>query len=230
MKVAESSARQVPESGVDADRVLDAAASLFRDRGVAGASLRAIASKAGLQLGSLTYRYATKDSLVLALMRRSVAGVSADVTLAIADCSDPAERLRLALRAHISAVVSDDAIHVLLFEWRRLPHETQRSLARELGSYESMWDGLILAASAAGQIVPSLDMRLVRRFVFGAANSVAFWYPTGEARSPVELADAFSAFIGLGTVADEHRPDKPLTAYARLSATTQPPRRGRSGP
>jgi AcrR family transcriptional regulator len=181
--------------------------------------LRAIASQAGLMLGSLTYRYPTKDSLVLALMRRSVARVSADVTLALAECHDPTQRLRQALRAHVSAVVSDDAIYVLLFDWRRLPPDTQRALERELGGYESMWDALILDASAAGQIAPGLDLRLVRRFVFGAANSVAFWYPQGESRSPAELADAFSAFIGLGTLAPEHRPDLPAIAYARLSAT-----------
>ena len=47
-------------------RVLAAAATLFRQHGVAGASIRAIADTAGVLPGSVTYRFATKEALVVA--------------------------------------------------------------------------------------------------------------------------------------------------------------------
>ena len=199
-------------------RLLDSAAHLFREYGVSGTTVRAIADSAGMQLGSVTYRYPTKESLVLALMTRAVARVVTDVTGAVRHSENPVERLRLAMRAHINALVNDDAVYVLLFDWQRLSEPTRVELSRQRHRYESIWDGLIYAASSSGQLAPGLDLSLVRKFAFGAANSVAFWYRPDGQRSPEELADAFSAFIGLGTLSPAARPDEVTDAYRQLSA------------
>ncbi len=198
--------------------LLDVAARLFREHGVAGTSVRAIANAAGMMLGSVTYRYPSKESLVLALMQRAVTRVTTQVLAAVEGVEDPIERLRLALRAHLRALLSDDAVHVLLFDWRRLSEPTRVGLARERHRYESIWDGLIYAAAASGQLEPGLDLGLVRKFAFGAANSVAFWYRPDGQRSPEDIADAFSALIGLGTLAAAARPRDLEAAYDRLGA------------
>lgn len=185
--------------------LLRAAAALFREHGVAGTSMRAIAAEAGMLLGSVTYRYATKESLVLALMRNSVARVTGDVTAAVAGSTDPIQRLRLALRAHVRVLVSDDAAYVLMFEWWRLSEPTRAELSRQRRGYEAVWDDLIHAAAASGQLATGLDLPLVRKFAFGAANSVAFWYRPDGHLSPEQIADAFSDYIGLGTLASDYR-------------------------
>lgn len=189
-----------------ADRLLLAAAAEFRRHGVAGATVRAIAQSAGVLPGSLTYRFPTKESLVVALMEQAVAGISAAVLEAIDESADPLERLRLAMRAHLRVLLEGgDAAYVLLFDWRRLSDDTRAALSRERHRYESIWDGLIYAAAASGQLAPGLDLALVRKFAFGAANSVAFWYRPGGALSPDQIADAFSNLIGLGTVSPRAR-------------------------
>lgn len=47
------------------DRVLDAAAALFRARGCSATTVRKIAAAAGILPGSLHYRFATKESLLI---------------------------------------------------------------------------------------------------------------------------------------------------------------------
>ena len=89
--------------------LLRAAAALFREHGVAGTSMRAIAAEAGMLLGSVTYRYATKESLVLALMRNSVARVTGEVTEAVAGSTDPIQRLRLTDR--LSHLPPNSVVH-----------------------------------------------------------------------------------------------------------------------
>jgi len=212
-----------PRDISDDEGLMNAAAALFRVHGVAGTSVRAIAKAAGMLPGSVTYRYPTKEALVIALMQRAVATVIADVLAAIQGSDDPAERLRLALRAHLRVLLGgDDAVYVLLFDWQRLSESTRETLMRERRRYESLWDGLIYAAAGSGQLVSGLDLRLVRKFAFGAANSVAFWYrPDGE-RTPEEIADAFSALIGLGTLSNAARPDDVDTAYAQLGVLRTP--------
>lgn len=195
---------QPPE--LAADRLLSAAAAEFRRHGVAGATVRGIAQSAGVLPGSLTYRFPTKESLVVALMEQAGAHISAAVLEAIDGCADPLERLRLAMRAHLRVLLGGgDAAYVLLFDWRRLSEHTRAALSRERHRYESIWDGLIYAAAASGQLAGGLDLALVRRFAFGAVNSVAFWYREGEALSPDQIADAFSHLIGLGTLSARAR-------------------------
>lgn len=194
------------DRGATADRLLLAAATEFRRHGVAGATVRGIAQSAGMLPGSLTYRFPTKESLVVALMEQAVASISVAVLEAIDGYADPLDRLRLAMRAHLRVLLEgSDAAYVLLFDWRRLSDDTRAALSRERHRYESIWDGLIYAAAASGQLAPGLDLALVRRFAFGAANSVAFWYQPGGALSSDQIADAFSNLIGLGTVSPRAR-------------------------
>lgn len=206
--------------------VLTAAAKLFREHGVAGASIRAIADAAGVLPGSVTYRYPTKEALVVALMQRAVRDISVRVLEAIEVSSNPVERLRLAMRVHLRTLLDgDDAVYVLLFDWRRLSAESQAALAQERRRYESIWEGLIYAAASSGQLVEGLDLSLVRKFVFGAANSVAFWYRADGPRTPEQIADAFSALIGLGALSERARPSPPAETYEQLGALRPHPTR-----
>jgi AcrR family transcriptional regulator len=188
------------------EAILGAAAALFRANGIPGTPLRAIAEAAGVLLGSLTYRYPSKDDLVVALMRRAVQRVSAELIDAIAVSSDPLERLRLALRAHLRVLLrGDDAVFVLLFDWARLPGRTRRQIAAQRRRYLAVWDRLVLAAAGAGLLRPDVDLALVRKFVFGAANSVAAWYRPEGPLTPDQIAEAYSALIGRGTLAANAR-------------------------
>lgn len=210
--------------------VLTAAAKLFREHGVAGASIRAIADAAGVLPGSVTYRHSTKEALVVALMQRAVADISVRVLEAIEVSNDPVERLRLAMRVHMRTLLDgDDAVFVLLFEWQRLSPESRGALAQERRRYESIWEGLIYAAAASGQLVEGLDLSLMRKFVFGAANSVAFWYRPDGPRTPEEIADAFSVLIGLGALSEHSRPDSTMETYDMMGALRSHPTPNRGG-
>ncbi len=54
------------------ERILDAAEHLFADLGYAGASVRAITSKAGVDLGAVRYHYGSKEGLFSSVVERRV--------------------------------------------------------------------------------------------------------------------------------------------------------------
>src|SRR5258707_8724370 len=87
----------------DEDVVLDAAAHVFRRRGYGGATIREVAQAAGMLPGSLHYRYPSKEALLLDLMERAIGRVLEQGRRAVEPARDPAERLRLRLRAHPQA-------------------------------------------------------------------------------------------------------------------------------
>lgn len=201
------------------ERVLNAAAGLFRRKGFTATTVREIAAAAGILPGSLHYRFATKESVLIALMERAIEHTTAAVRAAVAATHDPAERLRLGLRAHIGILLSDDdAVYVLLYEWRALTGTAREEIVRLRDRYEALWEGLLYHAAGAGRFRDGVDLSLLRLFSFGAINWAAQWYSPEGRRTPEQIADAFWAFTGLGVLDDEVRPESMTGVLQSLSS------------
>lgn len=139
-------------------------------------------------------------------MERAVDHATAAVRAAVAGRRDPLERLRLGLRAHLGMLLSgDDAVYVLLYEWRSLTGRAREEIVRLRDRYEAFWDGMLHHAAGAGCLRDGVDLGLLRLFSFGAINWAAQWYSPEGRRTPEQIADAFWAFFGLGVFADGAR-------------------------
>lgn len=205
-------------------KLLDAAARLFREKGFRATTVRDIARAAGMLPGSLHYRYATKESLLLALMERSISRAVAAIREAVAVSKDPLERVRLALSAHLRLLLAgDDAVYVLLYDWRSLTGGAREQMVRLRDRYEAFWDGLLYEAAGAGRLRPGVDLKLVRLLGFGAVNWVAQWYSPQGPRAPEQIADAFWAYMAFGVLDEAHRPVDIPAALRGLSALEPAP-------
>jgi AcrR family transcriptional regulator len=200
------------------DRVLDAAARLFRQRGFEATTVREIARATGMLPGSLHYRYPTKGALLLALMKRGVEADLACMRAAIAGVRDPLERIRQALRARLGFLLSRDTAQVLLYDWRALKGKAREEMIHLRDRYEAFWTGLLYEAVGSGRLRPDIDLRMLRFMVLGAVNGVPMWYSARGARTPDEIADAFFALIAYGVLDEAHRPPDVETALRALSA------------
>jgi AcrR family transcriptional regulator len=179
-----------------ADPVLEAAGRLFRQRGFAGTTVREIAAAAGILPGSLHYRFASKEDLLLALMDRGIERAVAAVRLAIADAPDPLDRVRAALRAHLRLLVrEDDSIYVLLYEGHSLVGAAREHMVRLRDRYDALWDGLLHEAAGTGRLRPDVDLRLVRFFLLGGVNWTAQWFSTRGPYSVEQVADAYADML-----------------------------------
>jgi AcrR family transcriptional regulator len=99
-----------PRSDIE-PRILDAARRRFRQSGVEGSSLRAIARDAGTSIGMIYYYYPTKDELFFAVVEATYATMMADLERVLAPEIPVAERL-----AHLFerlAALSDEEIEIL---------------------------------------------------------------------------------------------------------------------
>ncbi len=188
------------------DIALDAAARLFRAKGYGATTVRQIAEEAGMLLGSLHYRYPTKESLLLALAARAVDRAVAAIRTAISASDDPIERLHLGTRAYVRLLLTCDDALVLLHEWRALVGASRRKLQAQARRFENFLDALVAEAIATGKLRPDLDVALARRFGFGALNWATVWYSPNEGLSPDAIADTFFAFMAYGLVAEGSRP------------------------
>ena len=88
-----------PDGRPDArTRVLDAAEAIIRARGVPALTLDGAAREAGVSKGGLLHHFASKEALLVALMRRLAEGIEADFhAIAEAQPEGPARALRACL-------------------------------------------------------------------------------------------------------------------------------------
>ena len=80
-------------------QIIDAARSVFAERGLAGASLRSIARAAGYTPAAIYFYYADKDELYAAVLGESLDRLFADVARACSECEQPTARARAAALA-----------------------------------------------------------------------------------------------------------------------------------
>ncbi len=198
-------------------RILLAAGKLFREKGFSATTVREIASGAQMLPGSLHYRYASKDEILIALMRRGIERAIDAVQLAISGVADPIERLRLGMQAHLKALLTgEDALFVLLFDWRSLPIGARDGVERERSKYQSFWDGMLFEAAGTGRARPVIDLEAVREFGFGALNWVATWYRPDSGRTPEQIADTFWTFMAYGLMTESSRPPNVAQLFEAL--------------
>jgi len=181
------------------DPVLQMAGQLFRAKGYSATTVREIAAAANMLPGSLHYRYASKEDLLLALVDHGIERATNAVRAAIDGADDPLDRLRAALRAHLSLLVHDDvSIYVLLYEGRSLSGPSRAQMVRRRDRYDALWDGMLHEAAGTGRIRRDADLRLVRLLLLGAANWTAQWFSPKGRYSPDAIADAFLELVWKG--------------------------------
>ena len=178
------------------DPVLEASGRLFRQKGFAATTVREIAAAAGILPGSLHYRFASKEELLLALMDRGIERAVSAVRVAIAESGDPLDRVRAALRAHLRLLVQeDDSIYVLLYEGHSLAGAARDHMVRLRDRYDALWDGLLHAAAGTGRLRPDVDLRLVRFFLLGGVNWAAQWFSSRGSYSVEQVAEAYADML-----------------------------------
>jgi AcrR family transcriptional regulator len=178
------------------DQILQTAARLFSARGYHGTSMRDLGEETGILAGSLYAHIASKEDLLFDIVRQAADEFLGRLEAVLHEDVDPAERLRLAMRAHVEVVAEHlDAAWVFHHEWRALGLERREEVRALRRRYERLWDRVVRDLPGAD------DPRFARLLVLSAANWAYTWYRPDGPLSPDEVADRFTDLLlrGLGT-------------------------------
>ena len=169
-----------PKSERTRQRILDAAARTFRDKGYAGTTLNDIAVAAELRAGSIYYHFDSKERLLEEVLDIGIARVAAAVERvveALPPETSPTERIRHGIEAHLHSLLYHGEYTSASFRifWQTPPDVRTRILSRRR-DYADYWRHMLQEARAAGEIHPDRDLGLARMFLFGALNWSVEWY------------------------------------------------------
>jgi AcrR family transcriptional regulator len=139
------------------ERLSREAARMFSARGYHGTSIGDLAGALGIQKASIYSHITGKhDLLAEAALAGAVAFHAAQD--AVPEDVAPAERIRLALVAHLGVVSAQlEVAGVWLQEWRYLEGDARREFLRERHRYEQRVRALFQTAAAAGELRADLD-------------------------------------------------------------------------
>lgn len=197
--------REPARVDADRERILSIAARLFRESGYDKTTVRQIAEACELLPGSLHYRYRAKEDILVDMMRVAIEKTIRGIVDATTNVSDPLQKVRAALQAHIQVLMSgDDMVYVLLFEWRSLRGIARKEMISERDRYERYWDTMLDVLKVQGFIRQDIDVHLLRLIGLGAINWMATWYKEGGKYSLDEVGETLWSIISRGIIAPDH--------------------------
>jgi TetR/AcrR family fatty acid metabolism transcriptional regulator len=169
------------------ESILEAASQVFTLTGFEASSIAEIARTANVSEG-LIYRYfENKRDLLLQVLRRFFERMLARVEAEVVRQTEFADRLLALTRIHLEAFVDDTAMCRLLIAEGRISGDYPGSQIRALNRrYTSVLLKIVEEGIEQGAVRPDVDARMLRDFLFGGIEHLAWRHVTGSA--PLDAA------------------------------------------
>jgi len=187
--------RSTPHTDSPMDRLISAAAHLFRKSGYQGTNTGDIAQAAGTTKGALFYHAGTKEELLVGIHEQLVDLQLSGITAIDASTLPAGDALHHAIRVHQELIHDHgDAFAVSMEEIKFLPRDLQKASTDSQRAYEDRLRALLTHGVETGEFVIG-DLTVVVRTILGMVNSTYRWYEPNGPLSPTDLADFYSSLI-----------------------------------
>ncbi|MEO8056976.1 MAG: TetR/AcrR family transcriptional regulator [Burkholderiales bacterium] len=193
---------QTPRFQVKREAILSAAALLFNEQGVKGATLSGIAGSVGLVTNSVTYYYRKKEDLATACFLRSIATFDTLAETAAKESGVPA-RLRafFRLQAQLLADIEENR-HAPIVRFNDIRALPEPQATEVFAAYTSMFRrvrGLLKGAETSQLARDDLNAR--GHIVLSVAHWVRSWIGHYETADYLRVADRVSDILLHGIAA-----------------------------
>jgi AcrR family transcriptional regulator len=157
-------------------RLLQAAATLFKEKGYERTTVRDLGKAVGIQSGSLFHHYPNKEAILRAVMEETIILNTELMKAALAQTNKPEDKILALIRCELESVLGETgaAMTVLVYEWRSLKEESQLEILKLRDIYENLWIDTLTEAKEAGSVV--IDPAVLRRLLTGALSWTVNWY------------------------------------------------------
>ena len=179
--------------------IRDAAVRLFAQHGYEATSMRAIATEVGLLPGSLYAHITSKERLLLEIIEQGVDEFAAAAAAALEAPGSAPERLRRAVRAHMTVIgASRERTGIVFHQWRALTGADRERVLAKRKAYEQCFVDILQSGVKEGTFKPDLDSRFAVLVILGALNWAPEWFSPSGDRNADEVGDRVSDLLLAG--------------------------------
>jgi TetR/AcrR family fatty acid metabolism transcriptional regulator len=174
------------------DAILRAAIDVFAERGYFNAQVADVARAAGVAAGTVYLYFRSKDDLLVSIFERTVKERLEDGRAAVANLSDPAERLRRFAQLHLGMLGRDRNLAIVFqVELRQSVKFMERFSSTLLQDYLGQIRSTIEDGQKKGLFRKDLNATSVAKMFFGALDEMATnWILTRRRYNLESEADA----------------------------------------
>ena len=183
------------------ERILEAAAQIFSEKGFHAASMQDIARSVNLQKASLYHHVSSKQEILLELLDRALDILIEQIGSVVAQPGLPEEKLHQAMQVYLLTLTGQRGLSaVLLFEHRSLNDELKSRHLPRRDRFEALWRDLIQEGVESGAFTCD-DPSQATRALLGTMNWTLTWYRTAGPLSAQEIADQYANLFLNGLLA-----------------------------
>jgi AcrR family transcriptional regulator len=171
------------------ESILDVATNLFSEMGYAGTKMRDIAKVVGVLPGSLYAHIDNKETLLLEIVESGIDRFL-DAAAAVDATAAPSERMRAAIKAHVTVVAESPQRTLVVFhQWRYLLGPNRARIVDKRKRYEDVFSTIMRDGIASGDFGAGLDSKIAVLALLGALNWTAEWFRPDGPQGPDEIGD-----------------------------------------
>jgi AcrR family transcriptional regulator len=188
-----------------AERVLTEAARLFREQGYAASTTRELAKRLGINKASLYYHVAKKEDLLHQICMEAMTRIYDEVSAAIESETDPAERIRALIGAHLHSTLTDLDLHgTMMLEMKYLTGDERDEVMEARNRFEGLVGSTISSAQRVGVIRHDMPASYLRILLLNLLNWPLTWYELGTSMTPEKLSGyTYDLFMNGATPRDK---------------------------
>jgi AcrR family transcriptional regulator len=179
------------------NKILEAAAQIFSEKGYHAASMQDIAQAVNLQKSSLYHHISGKQEILFELLDQALDILIGRIGAVVSLPKPPEEKLQLAMQVYLQSLIDQrDLSAVLLFEHRSLGDELKTRHLPRRDRFEGLWRDLIVEGAADGTF-DCEDPAQAARALLGVMNWTITWFRVEGPLTGREIADQYAGlFLG----------------------------------
>jgi len=193
-------------SGATSERILDAAAELFHDKGFHAATTRELANRLNVQQGSLYHHISKKEDLLYRICSETMDCFNLEIPAAIQKTRGGRERIGAFIRAHLQTTL--EHLHrtlAMATEFRALSRPWLNEISRKHSEYSELLEAELESARAAGDLRTDISTRQIRLALLNILHWTPRWFRRGGALSSAELGSIYERVFWEGIVEPRYR-------------------------
>ena len=181
---------------VPRERILHAAARLFRERGYHRTTVRDIAERVGILSGSLFHHFRSKEEMLREIMREAAISVCLKAEEIVARHPGAVERLRALISLELDCAVAEPSkdYHAVLFmEWREVPETARPEFTMLRSRYARIWRSVLEDCEREGLL--RCEPAAASHVLHGAIQGAMTWFKSSGRYSVEQYGDILAGLV-----------------------------------
>jgi len=171
--------------------IIQAAATIFREKGYHATSMQDIAAAVHLQKASLYHHVTSKQDILFTILEQSLDLLIADIQDVLNSPAPPQEKLRMAMQRYMERLSGDtDLAAVLLLEHRSLEQDLRIKHIARRDRYEALWR-LIVQEGVDKGVFRRVDVPVTTFAILGVQNWMITWFRKNGRLNVDDVVDQF---------------------------------------